>query len=94
MACCEITTKIWGSPYNRVLQEVPLAVLAERFLYYPDCLLILLNRHWPDTDDARALEKIIAREDHYYDTCERSNDLVRESFSALAAWSLISRIKA
>ncbi|XPJ79013.1 hypothetical protein ACNSPR_27995 [Klebsiella pneumoniae] len=92
MASCEIGTLIWGSPYNRMQQEVPLAVLAERFLYYPDCLSMLLHRHRPDADDAAGLEAIMTREDHYYDTCARSNDLVRQAFAALTAWSLITRI--
>lgn len=93
MASCEIATKIWGSPYNRLLQEVPLAVLAERFLYYPDCLAMLLHRRRLDADDTAGLAAIMAREDNYYDTCSRTNDLLRESFSALAAWSIISQAR-
>lgn len=94
LASCEVGTLIWGSPYSRMQQEVPLAVLAERFLFYPDCLSILLHRHPPDADDAAELKTIMAREDHYFDTCERTNDLLREGFAALAAWAAISRISA
>lgn len=83
---CEIHRRVWGSPYNRVQAEVSLATLVERFLIFPPCVQVLLERYNGDGDDLNALRKVLQRKTHYFDNDARTNDLLEISFAVLHAW--------